>query len=136
MFVDFMSRFPLKSNVLALCSVWSFEMMKTAYRNKVLSQSRPSISERWQSFWATINIEWRMSRCASAVNSWRIQNFFGSYQEILTKKLGISNVAAKFFLRFMTEDQKQHRSEVCEDHLERVINETHSLEHHNMDFLL
>ena len=43
---------------------------------------------------------------------------FGSCQEILTEKLHMRRVAAKFVPRLMTEDQKQRRVRVCEELLE------------------
>lgn len=43
---------------------------------------------------------------------------FGSCQAILTQKLNMHRVAAKFVPRLLTDEQKQHRVQVCEELLE------------------
>lgn len=40
---------------------------------------------------------------------------FGSCQQILTEKLQMRRVAAKFVPRLLTEEQKQHRVQVCQE---------------------
>ena len=43
---------------------------------------------------------------------------FGSCQQILTENLQMRRVAAKFVPRLLTEEQKQHRVQVCQELLE------------------
>ena len=40
---------------------------------------------------------------------------FGSVQAILTSTLGMHRIAAKFVPRLLTNDQKEHRVDVCKD---------------------
>lgn len=47
---------------------------------------------------------------------------FGPCQERVTKKLEMNHIAVQFVPMVMTEDQKQHRVEVCEDLVERTNN--------------
>jgi [histone H3]-lysine36 N-dimethyltransferase SETMAR len=52
---------------------------------------------------------------------------FGSCQEILTEKLEMRRVAAKFVPRLMSEDQKAHRLEVCQELLEMASSDENFL---------
>ena len=45
---------------------------------------------------------------------------FGSMQAILTSTLGMRRIAAMFVPRLLTNDQEEHRVEVCEDLLQRI----------------
>ena len=49
-----------------------------------------------------------------------VDTSFGSVQAILTSTLGMRRIAAKFVPRLLTNDQKEHRVDVCEDLLQRM----------------
>jgi len=45
--------------------------------------------------------------------------YYGSCQEILTKELGMSRIAAKFVPRLLTDEQKQNRKTIAQELFER-----------------
>lgn len=47
----------------------------------------------------------------------------GSCHEVLTEKLGMHRVSAKFVPRLLTEDQKENRVNICQELLERATND-------------
>lgn len=119
----------------------TFQMLQAAFGNECLSRSRchewykrfkegqtsceddprsgrPSTSTD-DSHVARLNILVRSNRRLTIREMAEELNIsFGSCQRILTEKLQMRRVAAKFVPRLLTEEQKEHRVQVCQELLE------------------